>query len=87
MIYRGKFYLGTDTCTKLPEIIAIKLLAVVYSQFSRYPEPTNDVLLKEFLYRARGYVCQWLILDPFGEVVDCYYRKFAVALSCWERAN
>jgi hypothetical protein len=49
VVYRGEDRLGADGETEIPEVLAVKLFAVVDCEFGRDSESADNVLLEELL--------------------------------------
>jgi hypothetical protein len=49
VVHRGEDRLGADGTTEFPEVLAIKLFAVVDCEFRRDSEAADNVLPEEFL--------------------------------------
>jgi hypothetical protein len=49
VVYRGKGRLGADGEAKVPEVLAVKLFAVVDCELGQDSESANNVLPKELL--------------------------------------
>jgi hypothetical protein len=49
VVHRGEDRLGADGTAEFPEVLAVKLFAVVDGEFGRDSEATDNVLLEEFL--------------------------------------
>ena len=49
VVYRGEDRLGADGTAEFPEVLAVKLFAVVDGEFGRDSEAADNVLPKEFL--------------------------------------
>ena len=70
VVYRGEDMLGADGETEIPEVLAVKLFAVVDCEFGRDSQSADDVLLEELLGGLRRYYGYVSGLDPLGEVLD-----------------
>jgi hypothetical protein len=81
VVYRGEDRLGADGETEIPEVLAVKLFAVVDCEFGRDSESTDNVLLEELLGCLRRYCGYCSGLDPLGEVLDGNKGEFEVPLS------
>jgi hypothetical protein len=49
VVHRGEDRLGADGTAEFPEVLAVKLFAVVDGEFGRDSEAADNVLPKEFL--------------------------------------
>jgi hypothetical protein len=70
VVYRGEGRLGADGEAEIPEVLAVKLFAVVDYELRRDSESANNVLLEELLGGLRRYCGYCPGLDPLGEVLD-----------------
>ena len=81
VVYRGEDMFGADGETKIPEVLAVKLFAVVDCEFGRDSESANNVLPEELLGDLRRYGGYCSGLDPLGKVLDGNKGKFEISLS------
>jgi hypothetical protein len=81
VIHQGEDRLGADGEAEIPEVLAVKLFAVVDCELGQDSESTNNVLPEELLGGLRCYCGYCPSLDPLGEVLDCDEGEFQVALS------
>jgi hypothetical protein len=81
VVYRGEDRLGADGEAEIPEVLAVKLFAVVDCEFGRDSKSTDNVLLEEFLGGLRRYGGYCSSLDPLGEVLDDNESEIEVSLS------
>jgi hypothetical protein len=70
VVDRGEHCLGTDGTAEFPEILVVKLFAIVDCWLGRDFEPADDVLLEEFLRGLRCYCGDCSALDRFGKIFD-----------------
>ena len=70
--------------TELSECCAVKLFAIVYSDFFGYAEAAYNVLPEEFLQSGGRDVAKSFGFDPLRKVLygDCCILE--VAWSCWQ---
>jgi hypothetical protein len=87
VVYRGEDRLGADGEIEIPEVLAIKLFAVVDCEFGWESESTDNILPKELLGGLRCYCGYCLGLDPLGEVLDGNEGEFEVPLSRRQWSN
>jgi hypothetical protein len=80
-VYWGEGKLGANGEAEIPEVLAVKLLAVVNCEFGRYSEAANNVLLEEFLCSLWCYCGYSPRLDPFGKILNSDEGKLEVPLS------
>jgi hypothetical protein len=85
VVYRGEDRLGADGETEIPEVLAVKLFAVVDCEFGRHSEAADNVLLEEILGGLRRYGGYCFGLDPLGEVFNGNEGEFEVPLSRRQR--
>jgi hypothetical protein len=81
LIHQGEDRLGADGDAEIPEVLAVKLFAVVDCELGRDSESANNVLPEELLGGLRCYCGYCPGLDPLGEVLDGDEGEFQVALS------
>jgi hypothetical protein len=81
VVYRGEDRLGANGETEIPEVLAIKLFAIVDCELRRDSESANNVLPEELLGGLRRYCGYYPGLDPLGEVLDGDEGEFEVPLS------
>jgi hypothetical protein len=81
VVYRGKDRLGADGETEIPEVLAVKLFAVVDCEFERGSKSADNVLPEELLGGLRRYCGYCSGLDPLGEVLNGNKGEFEVPLS------
>jgi hypothetical protein len=72
---------GADGEAQIPEVLAVKLFAVVDCELTQDSESANNVLPEELLGGLRCYCGYCLGLDPLGEVLDDDEGEFEVPLS------
>ena len=73
--------------TELSECCAVKLFAIVYSDFFGYAEAAYNVLPEEFLQCGSRDVAKSLGFDPLREVFYIDYCILEVAWSCWQGSH
>jgi hypothetical protein len=66
---------------EIPEVLAIKLFAIVDRELGRDSESANNVLPEEFLGSLRRYCRYCPCLDPLGKVLDGDEGELEVPLS------
>jgi hypothetical protein len=81
VVYRGEDRLGADGEIEIPEVLAVKLFAVVDCEFGRDFESADNVLPEELLGGLRRYCGYCSGLDALGEVLDGNKGEFEVPLS------
>jgi hypothetical protein len=81
VVNRGEGRLGADGEAEVPEVLAVKLFAVVDCELGRDPESANNVLPEELLGDLRHYCGYCPGLDPLGEVFDGDEGELEVPLS------
>jgi hypothetical protein len=81
VVYRGEDRLGANGEAEIPEVLAVKLFAIVDGEFGRDYESADNVLLEELLGGLRRYCGYCSSLDPLGEVLDDNEGEFEVPLS------
>jgi hypothetical protein len=81
VVYRGEDRLGADGETEIPEVLAVKLFAVVDCEFGQDSESADNVLPEELLGGLRRYCGYCSGLDPLGKVLDGNEGEFEVSLS------
>jgi hypothetical protein len=81
VVYRGEDRLGADGETEIPEVLAVKLFAVVDYEFGRDSKAADNVLLEEILGGLRRYCGYCSGLHPLGEVLDDNEGEFEIPLS------
>jgi hypothetical protein len=82
VVSRGEDEIGADGKTEVPEVLAVKLFAIVDCEFERDSEAANNVLLEELLCDFRRYCGYCPGLDPLSEIFDGDEGKLEVPLSC-----
>jgi hypothetical protein len=87
VIYRGEDRLGADGETEIPEVLAIKLFAVVDCEFGRDSEAAHNILPEELLGALRRYCGYCSGLDPLGEVFNGNKGELKVPLSRRQRSD
>jgi hypothetical protein len=87
VVYRGKYRLGADGKTEIPEVLAIELFAIIDCEFGRDSEAADNVLPEEFLCGLRCYGGYCPGLDPLCEIFDNDKGKLDVPLSCRQRSD
>jgi hypothetical protein len=70
VIYGGEGKLGADGEAEVPEILAVKLFAIVDCELGRDSESANNVLPEELLGSLRRYYGYCPCLDPLGKILD-----------------
>jgi hypothetical protein len=86
VVYRGEDRPDADGGAEIPEVLAIKLFAVVDYEFGRNSESADNVLPEELLGGLRRYCGYCSGLDPLGEVLDGDKGEFEVPLSRGQRS-
>jgi hypothetical protein len=81
VVYRGEDRLGANGEAEIPEVLAVKLFAVVDCEFGRDSEAADNVLPEELLGGLRRYCGYCSGLDPLGEVFNGDEGEFEVPLS------
>ena len=81
VVYRGEGKLSTDGEAEVPEVLAVKLFAIVVCELGRDSESANNVLLEEFLGSLRRYCGYCPGLDPLGKIFDADEGELEVPLS------
>jgi hypothetical protein len=81
VVYRGEGKLGANGEAEVPEVLAVKLFAVVDCELGWDSESANNVLPEELLASLRRYCRYCLGLDPLGEVFDGDEGELEVLLS------
>jgi hypothetical protein len=87
VVYRGEDRLGADGGAEIPEVLAVKLFAVVDCEFERDSESADNILPEEFLGGLRRYFGYCSGLDPLGKVLDGNKGEFEVPLSRRQRSD
>jgi hypothetical protein len=80
MIYKCEGDLGADLA-KFLEHVVIKLFNIVDCDVSGNAITTNDALSEKFVNGCGAYNCNRPHLNPFCEILHCYYGTGVVALS------
>ena len=80
MVDRSEDEFGSDASAEFFEWLRVKLFAIIYREFLRYPEPAYDVLPKEFLDCFGGDIYQGLGFDPLDEVLYNNHCIFVISL-------
>jgi hypothetical protein len=70
VIYRGKGKLGADGEAEVPEVLVVKLFAIVDYELGQDSESANNVLLEELLGSLRHYCGYCPGLNPLGKIFD-----------------
>jgi hypothetical protein len=70
VVYRGEGKLGANGKAEVPEVLAVKLFAVVDCELGRDSESANNVLPEELLGSLRRYCGYCPSIDRLGEVFD-----------------
>jgi hypothetical protein len=81
VVYRGEDRLGADGETEIPEVLVVKLFAVVDCELGRDSKSVDNVFPEELLGGLRRYCGYCSGLDPLGEVLDGDEGEFEVPLS------
>jgi hypothetical protein len=81
VIYRGEGKLGADGEAEVPEVLAVKLFAIVDCELGRDSESANNVLLEELLGSLQRYCGYCPCLDPLGKILDGDEGELEVPLS------
>jgi hypothetical protein len=68
VVYRGEGMLGANGEAKVPEVLAVKMFAVVNYELRRDSKSANNVLPEELLGGLRRYCGYCPGLDPLGKV-------------------
>jgi hypothetical protein len=87
VVYRGEDGLGADGGTEIPEVLAVKLFAVVDYEFRRDSKLADNILPEELLGGLRRYCGYCSGLDSLGEVLDDNEGEFEVPLSHRQRSD
>jgi hypothetical protein len=80
VVHWGEGKLGANGEAEIPEVLAVKLLAIVKCELERDSESANNVLPEEFLGSFlcyRGYCPR---LDPLGKILDSDEGELEVPL-------
>jgi hypothetical protein len=70
VVYGGEGKLGANGEVEVPEVLAVKLFAIVNCELRRDSESANSVLLEEFLGSLRCYSGYCPCLDPLGKILN-----------------
>jgi hypothetical protein len=70
VLYRGEGKLGVDGEAEVPEVLAVKLFAIIECELGRDSESANNVLPEELLGSLRRYCGYCPGLDPLGKIFD-----------------
>jgi hypothetical protein len=70
VIYLGKGKLGANGEAKVPEVLDVKLFAIVDCELRRDSESANNVLPEKFLGSLQRYCGYRPCLDPLGKILD-----------------
>jgi hypothetical protein len=81
VVHRGEDRLGADGKAEVPEVLAVKLFAVVDCEFERDSKAADNVLLEEFLSSLRCYCGYCSGLDPLCEIFNGDEGEFEIPLS------
>jgi hypothetical protein len=81
VLYRGEGKLGADGEAEVPEVLAVKLFAIVDCELGRDSESINNVLPEELLGSLRRYCGYCPRLDPLGKIFDDNEGELEVPLS------
>jgi hypothetical protein len=81
VVHRGEGKLGADGEVEVPEVLAVKLFAVVDCELGRDSESINNVLPEELLGSLRCYYGYCPGLDALGKVFDGDEGELEVPLS------
>jgi hypothetical protein len=81
VVYRGEGKLGVDGEAEVPEVLAIKLFAIVDCELGRDSESANNVLPEELLGSLRRYCGYCPGFDPLGKIFDGDEGELEVPLS------
>jgi hypothetical protein len=81
VVYRGEGKLSVNEETEVPEVLAIKLIAIINCELERDSESANNVLLEELLGSLRHYCGYCPCLDPLGKIFDGDEGELEVPLS------
>jgi hypothetical protein len=73
--------------TVLPEILAIELLSIIYSELSGHTKSADNLLPKELSDGDRGDSSERSRLNPIGEVSNRDHSELEIALGRWQRSN
>jgi hypothetical protein len=81
VVYRGEGELGADGEAEVPEVLAVKLFAIVNCELGRDSELANNILPEELLGSLRCYCGYCPGLDPLGKIFDGDEGELEVILS------
>jgi hypothetical protein len=87
VVYRGKDGLGADGTAEFPEVLAVKLFAVVVCEFRRDSETADNVLPEEILGSLRCYCGDCPGLNPLCEIFNGNEGELEVSLSYRQWSN
>jgi hypothetical protein len=81
VVYRGEGKLGGDEEAEIPEVLAVKLFAIVDYELGRDSKSANNVLPEELLGSLRRYCGYRPGFDPLGKIFDGDEGELEVPLS------
>jgi hypothetical protein len=81
VVYRGKGKLSADGEAEVPEVLAVKLFAIIDCELGRDSKSANNVLSEELLGSLRRYRGYCPCLDPLGKIFDGDEGELEVPLS------
>jgi hypothetical protein len=81
VVYRGEGKLGANGEAEVPEVLAVKLFAIVDCELGRDSESANNVLPEELLGSLRRYCGYRPGFDPLGKIFDGDEGELEVPLS------
>jgi hypothetical protein len=81
VVYQGEGKLGADGEAEVPEVLVVKLFAIVDCELGRDSESANNVLPEELLGSLRRYCGYCPCLDPLGKIFDGDEGELEVPLS------
>jgi hypothetical protein len=81
VVYRGEGKVGAKGEAEVPEVLAVKLFAIVDCELGRDSESANNVLPEELLGSLRRYCGYCPGFDPLGKIFDGDEGELEVPLS------
>jgi hypothetical protein len=87
VVHRCEDRLGADGAVEFPEVLVVKLFAVVDYEIGRDSEAANNVLLEELLGGLRCYCGDCPGLNPLGEIFNDDEGELEIPLSRGQWSN
>jgi hypothetical protein len=81
VVYQGEGKLGADGEAEVPEVLAVKLFAIIDCELGRDSELANNVLLEELLCSLRCYYGYCPGFDLLGKIFYGYEGELEVPVS------